>query len=99
MNSSDSDEWDEWLMENITNKYKKSKRRYWMHTLYQSREEGEYRKTSLKLRNYPEKFREYYRMDIATYDYILRAISEDIKRYSNFRRCIEPGEKLTICLR
>jgi hypothetical protein len=38
-------------------------------------------------------------MDILTFEYILNAIKSDLTKYSNFRRCIEPEEKLAVTLR
>jgi len=38
-------------------------------------------------------------MSIHTYYYILDNISNDIKKYSNLRECIQPDEKLAITIR
>jgi len=39
----------------------------------------------------PDKFREYYRMNI-TFDYILDSVKDDLQGYSNFRKCIKAEE-------
>ena len=51
------------------------------------------------LREFLGKFREYYRMNIKTFGYILDIVKDDLQRYSNFTKCIEAEEKLTVALR
>jgi hypothetical protein len=50
-------------------------------------------------KNFPIKFREYYRMNINNFDYILDSVKEDLQGYSNFRKRIEAEEKLTVARR
>ena len=38
-------------------------------------------------------------MDTETFDYILDSVKTDVQGYSNFRKCIEAEEKLTVALR
>jgi len=38
-------------------------------------------------------------MNIKTFDYILDNVKDDLQGYSNFRKCIEAEEKLTVPLR
>jgi hypothetical protein len=59
-----------------------------MHQLWDSRNEGEYFKLCKILREFPDKFRAYYRMNISTFDYVLDAVKDDLQGYSNFRKCI-----------
>ena len=94
------DDWDEFLLadSNLCLKYA-NRRRRWMHQLWESRTDGEYFKLCKILREFPDKFREYYRMDIKTFDYILDSVKDDLQGYSNFRKCIEAEEKLTVALR
>jgi hypothetical protein len=40
-------------------------------------------------REFHHKFREYYRINIPTFDYILDTVKDDLQGYSNFRKCIE----------
>ena len=61
--------------------------------------DGEYFKLCKILRVFPGKFREYYRMNIKTFDYILDSGKEDLQGYSNFRKCIETEERLTVAIR
>jgi hypothetical protein len=61
------EDWDEtWLtIGNLCLKHAKRQRR-WMHQLWESRTDGEYFKLCKILREFPDKFREYYRMNIKT---------------------------------
>jgi len=38
-------------------------------------------------------------MNIKTFDYILDCVKDDLQGYSNFRKCIEAEDKLTVALR
>jgi len=38
-------------------------------------------------------------MNIKTFDYILDSVKDDLQGYSNFRKCTEAEEKLTVALR
>jgi hypothetical protein len=38
-------------------------------------------------------------MDIKSFDYILDSVKDDLQGYSNFRKCTEAEEKLTVALR
>jgi hypothetical protein len=69
-----------------------------MYQLWESRTDGEYFKLCKILREFPDKFREYYRMDIKTFDYIFDSV-DDLQGYYNFRKCIEEEEKLAVALR
>jgi len=83
------DDWDEFLLAecNLCLKYV-NRRRRWMHQLWESRTDGEYFKLCKILREFLDKLREYYRMDINTFDYILDSVKGDLQCYSNFRKCI-----------
>jgi hypothetical protein len=37
-------------------------------------------------------------MRIKTFDYIMASVKNDLQGYSNFRKCIEAEEKLTVAL-
>jgi hypothetical protein len=50
------------------------------------------------LREFPDKFREYYRMNTKTFYYILDSVKDDMQGYSTFRKCIEAEENLTVAL-
>jgi hypothetical protein len=71
-----------------------AKKRVWVHEWYEDRSEGEYRKTCLPLQKDPIKFREYYRLKVETFDFILKNIYNDLHSISNFRECISPEDKL-----
>ena len=70
-----------------------------MHQFWDSRNDGEYFKLCKILREFPYKFRECYRRNIKTFDYNLDSVNVDLQGYSNFRKCIEAEEKLTVALR
>jgi hypothetical protein len=83
---------------NLCFKFTKSRRR-WIHQLWESRTEGEYFKLCKILREFPEKFREYCRMNVPNFDDVLAALKDSLQGYSNFRKCIEAEEKLMVALR
>jgi hypothetical protein len=99
MYASDAD-WEEFLLtdSNLCLKYA-NRRRQWIHQLWESRTDAEYFKRCKILREYPDKFREYYRMNMNTFYYILDSVKDDLLGYSNFRKCNEAEEKLTVALR
>jgi hypothetical protein len=49
------------------------------------------------LREFPGKFREYYRM-IITYDYMMDSVKDDLQGCSGFREYNEAEEKFTVAL-
>jgi len=50
------------------------------------------------LREFPDKFREYYRMNI-TFDYVMDSVKDELQGCSGFRECTEAEEKFTVALR
>ena len=70
-----------------------------MRQLWESRTDGKYFKLCKILTDFPGKFRDYYRMDIKIFYYILDSVKDDLQGYSSFRKCTEAEEKLTIALR
>jgi hypothetical protein len=48
---------------------------------------------------FPDKLREYYRMNMNTFDYILGSVKDDLQGYLNFRKCTEAEEKLNVAFR
>ena len=64
-----------------------------MHQLWESRTDGEYFKLCKILREFTDKFREYCRMNISDFDYILDNVKDNLQGYSNFRKCVEAEEK------
>jgi hypothetical protein len=70
-----------------------------MHLLWESRTDGEYFQLWKILKQFLDKFREYYGTRIQTFDYILDSVKDDLQCYSNFRMCIDLGEKVIVALR
>jgi len=93
------DDWHKFLLmdSNLCLNYV-NRRRQWMHQLWESRTDGEYFKLCTILREFPNKFRECYRMNIKTFDYILDSVKEDLQGHSNFIEYIEAEEKLNVAL-
>lgn len=89
------------LMENSYLKWKLQYMKFGTHDLNKGREEfGEFYVLYADLRTYPDKFFEYTRMSLYTFDYILNKISPFlIKTDTNFRKSIKPEEKLLITIR
>lgn len=72
-------------------------REHWVHPINQKRD---IRGFIDELRAYPEKFFNYCRMSISTFDYVLQAIEGKIqKQNTNYRKCISAEERLLITLR
>lgn len=81
---------------------KQRKRSVWVkHYLVRREQLGEYHRLVKELRlNNGEDFREYFRVSRTQFDAILRCVGPRVKRtHTNFRRCIDPAERLAICLR
>lgn len=92
---------DLYFLDNSSLKYMLiSKKKYWVNEMYLKRDqEGEYVTLFKDLKKQPTKFYEYFRMTPTTFEYILNRISKRLKKYSPFRKCIDPEEKLTVTLR
>lgn len=61
-----------------------------VHEFNRERNEGEYFRTCLPLRDQPDKFFNYYRMNVDIFDYILRTIQDDIRKERNFWEVVSP---------
>jgi hypothetical protein len=89
MYASDAD-WEEFLLTDSNHCLKyANRRRRWIHQVWESRTDGEYFKLCKILREFPDKFRQYYTINMNTFDYILDSVKDDLQGYSNFRRRIE----------
>lgn len=74
--------------------------REWVNEYFEDIEQnGEYHRIFPDLLQQPERFRQYFRMRPETFFYILEVISPEIRKESNFRKCISPEERLMITLR
>lgn len=76
-------------------------RRYWVHPLLQVRYvEGAFYTIFEKLREHENKFFNYFRMTISTFDYLLARLRDNISREDTLMRdCIPPVEMLAVTLR
>ncbi|XP_054091535.1 uncharacterized protein LOC128923103 [Zeugodacus cucurbitae] len=98
MDSSD----DEYLASATVLKYFINKKLFGKHPINDKRSEfGEFHHLYSDLRKYPAKFKEYTRMSIETFDYILEKIGDKLKKkWSNFIKVpICPCERLIVTLR
>ena len=87
------DEFDTWLKEPVLEAVGLNIRIVWMHELNMKRiTDGEYVRVCIPLRQHPDRFFQYYRMSVKTYDYILKSIENNIQKYSR-RPSISPGER------
>ena len=93
MTYASNDDWDKFLLKYL------NRRRQGMHQLWESRTDGEYFKLCKILIEFPDKFREYYSMNIRTFDYIMDSVKDVLQGYSDFIKCNEAEEKLTVALR
>jgi len=74
-------------------------RRYWVHPLNKQRE-TQFQYFYTNIRQYPEKFFEYFRMSITSFDELLGRIRESIaKKMTVLRMPISVEERLSITLR
>lgn len=88
-----------WLLTEKNVLKTRRRKRAWIHKFNKDRSAGEFFNTCQNIINYPDKFKEYYRMTRETFNYILEEIKCDIIGQSNFRECISPEEKLSITIR
>ncbi len=74
---------------------------HWVHPVNQLRgEEGEFSVHYKRLREFPDKFQEYFCVSVDEFDFILRHIVDDIsKEDTNWRRSIPAELKLALLLR
>lgn len=87
------------LLESLRKERKK--RRWCTHPLLSNRlTVGIFHVTFAEHRRYPDKFFQYYRMSVPTFDELLELISPHIvKRDTVMKRSIDPAERLVITLR
>ncbi|XP_044160431.1 protein ALP1-like [Bufo gargarizans] len=77
------------------------KRRYWVHPITSARiRRGVFETLFPELRNYPDKFFNYLRMTVESFDDLLQRVSPHIQRQdTTFRRCVSPAERLLLTIR
>ncbi|KAF9424298.1 hypothetical protein HW555_000437, partial [Spodoptera exigua] len=77
------------------------RKRLWLNPIVQRRSTvGAFTTLMQQLRNDPQKFFNYFRMTIPTFDNLLKKVEKDLKkRDTNMRKSIRPEEKLAICIR
>lgn len=85
----------------LSQRKQKLKRRYWIHPLNTKRiQQSQFYILHPQLRAHPEKFFDYYRMSITSFNGLFNLIQADIKkRDTHLRLAISPEERLAITLR
>ncbi|GBO29403.1 hypothetical protein AVEN_86459-1 [Araneus ventricosus] len=80
---------------------KRRNRRYWVHPINQRRDEaGIFALLFEELRADENKFFNYFRMSVASFDELHNRLKYNIqKQNTNFRNCIQPKEMLAVTLR
>jgi len=76
-------------------------RRYWVHPLHSSKEyDMKFQSFYGNLKKYPEKFFDYYRMSIQSFEELLEKVRLNLtKETTHLRNPISPEERLTVTLR
>lgn len=75
------------------------RRRWWVHPLNANRNETSVRNRVELMRQFPDRFKEYFRMSVETFDYILDEIRPTITRQTTvLRNPIDPETRLYITL-
>ncbi|XP_069839531.1 uncharacterized protein [Dendropsophus ebraccatus] len=79
----------------------KRRRRYWVHPIVSQRyRKGHFHTLYTDLRRYPEKFFNFCRMSISSYDHLLTHLRIGLTHQdTDMRRCISPEERLMVTLR
>jgi hypothetical protein len=80
---------------------RKKKRKFWVHPLLSDRStKGLFNLFYNDLRKYEDKFFNYLRMSIKSFDELLELLQQDLTgQQTNMRECISPVEKLVVTLR
>jgi len=76
-------------------------RRYWVHPLHSSKEyDMKFQIFYDNLKKYPDKFFDYYRMSIQSFEELLEKVRKNLtKEITHLRNPISPEERLTVTLR
>ena len=79
----------------------RARRRFWVHPIVGRRPaQGDYEHLYMELRQDEQKFREYFRLSVDQFDWVLDKVKAQIEKQDTFwRKAISPGACLAICLR
>lgn len=80
---------------------KRRKKQYWVHPVLSQRMlKGQFCKLYSDLRDYPNKFFQYYRMSVKSFDELLKIVGPKITyQDTTWRKCVPPEERLSVTLR
>lgn len=89
------------VLEDIQTKKSRRKKRWWTHpTLSNRLSTGQFHIMFNKHKMYFEKFFQYYRMSVTSFDELLDLVRENVaKRDTVMRRSVDPTERLVVTLR
>lgn len=91
------------LLLKLREKKRKQRRshKYWVHPLTDQRHlKGFFSKMYNDVRQHPDKFFNYYRMSIGTFDKLLQTVGQHLQHEDTaFRKAISPEERLSVTLR
>lgn len=76
-------------------------KKMWVHEYNLHRDhDGEFLRVYKKMRNYPDKFFNYARMSVESFDFLLNKVQDKLERTStNFREAISAEQRLCITIR
>ncbi|XP_009303385.1 uncharacterized protein [Danio rerio] len=80
---------------------RKRKRRYWVHPILEEREvHGDFRRLIKELKLYHDRFHRYFRVSVSQFESLLKLVAPSLcKSRTNFRKPINPEQRLAVCLR
>lgn len=89
------------LEEPAVHTHRQKQRRYWVHPMNNNREHDmRFQLFYANLKKYPEKFFNYYRMSVSSFEELLEKVRPNLtKETTHLRNPITPEEKLTVTLR
>lgn len=90
-----------WILYRRLRRRRRRQRRYWVHPILSERLSSSlYNTLYPDLRLHEEKFFNYFRMSVASFDFLYDCVENDLKPSEDaIRYCISPKEKLIVTLR
>ncbi|GBO09216.1 hypothetical protein AVEN_191809-1 [Araneus ventricosus] len=85
----------------VRRRRRRRQRKYWVHPIVSERTiKGKFALLHSQLKEYPDKFFEYYRMPIASFEILLSKVEDSIRKSDTvMRNCLSAEEKLAVTLR
>ncbi|GBM88054.1 hypothetical protein AVEN_254973-1 [Araneus ventricosus] len=84
----------------VPRRRRRRQRKYWVKNKNERTIKGKFALLHSQLKEYPDKFFEYYRMPIASFETLLSKVEDSIRKSDTvMRNCISAEEKLAVTLR